>query len=415
MVYSTINKLIYGISRLPIRCYDLATEDGHRNRLDTHDVAKLLRRPYPRGSAFGLKAHVAYDLHVQGHALVIKWREGAGAPPSELWPVPWRNVELISDERGPIGYRIGVGADSYYVGPEEVIHWELPKGVSPLAPLRRTMALEDAALTWQGESLRNGVTPRGAFTTDQRLNKDSMPALRAELEKLYAGPENAGRFGVFDQGLKWEPMGQSAVDAEIINQKKLSREEVCSALDVPPPLVGILDNASLNNVAELRKALFDAIASKLVLIEETLQAQLIDDEPSWDGISVEFDTTELLRPDPETRARTFLMEQQSSSTTINERRRESGKPRIDHPMADTVFMPVNMIPVGVDMPMATDPNAGATAEQGQTSTDQMIASITQALNNIPAPVVNVSVPTDKPKSRKVERDENGNITRIVEE
>lgn len=369
MVYSTINKLIYGISRLPIRCYGLSTEDGHRERLDTHELAKLLRRPYPRGSSFNWKAHIAYDLHVQGHALVIKWREeGAGAPPTELWPVPWRNVELISDERGPIGFRIGVGAESYYVGPEEVIHWELPKGVSPLAPLRRTLALEDAATTWQGENLRNGVTPRGAFVTDQRLNKDSMPALRAELEKLYAGPENAGRFGVFDQGLKWEAMGQSAVDAELISQRKLSREEVCSALDVPPPLVGILDNASLNNVIELRKALYDAIAAKLVLIEETIQVQLIDPEPAWDGISAEFDTSELLRQDPEARARTFLMEQQSSTSSINERRKVAGQPRIDDPIADTVFMPVNMIPVGVPSPITTeDQGAGGTPEQGQTS------------------------------------------------
>jgi HK97 family phage portal protein len=369
MVYATVNKLVYGISRLPINIYEFNEAGDSRQQVKNHELARLLRRPYPRGSAFSLKAHIALSLHLHGNALVLKSRDnGPGSPPTELWPVPWKSVQVIEDERGPVGYQISIGIEQYYVGPEDVIHYELPGGISPLAPLRRTLALEDAAMTWQGESLRNGVTPRGAFVTDQRIDQNALPALRTELEKLYGGAENAGRFGIFDKGMKWEAMGHSAVDAELLGQRKLSREEVCAALDVPPPLVGILDNASLNNVIELRKALFDAIASKLVLIEEATQAQLIDGEPAWDGLYNEFDTTELVRPDPEVRARTYLMEQQSSTTTINERRMTAGYPRIDDPAADTVFAPMNMTPVG-QAPLAAAPiegNPGGTPEQGQT-------------------------------------------------
>lgn len=418
MVHAVINKLVYGISRLPIYTFLDSPETNSRERVVNHELPRLLRRPFTRGSSFDLKCHFALDLHKHGNALVLKARDnGPGSTPTELWPIPWRNVEVIEDERGPIGYQIAIGIEKYYVGPEEVIHINLPGGVSPMAPLRRTLALEDAAMTWQGESLRNGVTPRGAFVTDQKIDQASIPALRAELEKLYAGADNAGRFGIFDKGLKWEQMGHSAVDAELISQRKLSREEVCAAYDVPPPLVGILDNASLNNVIELRKALFDAIASKLVLIEEAIQSQLIDSEPAWDGLFIEFNTSELLRPDPETRARTYLMEQQSSTTTINERRQNAGYPRIDDPAADTVFVPLNMNPVGVaplaDAPIEGDP--GGTPEQGQTSTEQMINALTASISSLPAPVIHVNVPAEKPKSKSVERDANGNITRIVEE
>lgn len=417
MVHAVINKLVYGISRNPLKVYTYSPSNDSREQDHNSSLTQLLRKPFTRGSASSLKTHIALDLHKHGNALLLKSRdEGPGAPPTQLWPVPWRNVQVIADEQGPIGYNIMINAEAAFVGPEEVIHIKLPGGISPLAPLRRTLALEDAAMTWQGESFRNGVTPRGAFVTDQRLDKNALPALRAELEKLYAGAENAGRFGIFDNGFKWEAMGNSAVDAELISQRKLSREEVCAAYDVPPPLVGILDNASLNNVVELRKALYDVIVSKLIMIEEALQSQLIDSEPMWDGLFVEFDTSELVRPDAEVRARTYLMEQQSSTTTINERRMNAGYPRIDDPAADTVFMPLNMNPVGM-APLAAAPiegDPGGTPEQGQTDAAILASALVDSIKSLPAPVVNVSVPAAK-NSKKVERDANGNITRIVEE
>jgi HK97 family phage portal protein len=377
-VYAVVNKIVFGTLRLPLRVWEYGIEEGSRNQVYGHQLNRLLRTPYRGGSSSDLKAHVALSLALHGHSLLLKSRSmGPGSTPDELWRIPWRNVQVISDDQGPLGYNISIGADQHWVGPEDVIHHQLPGGVSPLAPLRRTLALEDAATTWQGESLRNGITPRGAFFTDAKLNEQSFPKLRAELEKLYAGPENGGRFGIFDSGLKWEAMGQSAVDAELLGQRRLSREEVCAALDVPPPLVGILENDKGSNTAEMRKSLHDAIASKLVIIEEGFQSQLIDVEPAWDGLFTEFDSSELTRPDAETRARTFLMEQQASTTTVDERRKVAGLPPLGKPESETVFMPLNMQAVGV-APTKTDPapegDPNGTPEQGQTDPQFLTAS-----------------------------------------
>ncbi|CAB4218472.1 COG4695 Phage-related protein [uncultured Caudovirales phage] len=377
-VYAVVNKIVFGTLRLPLRVWEYGIEDESRKKVHAHPLTRLIRNPYPGGSASDIKAHVALSLALHGHSLLLKSRnDGVGSAPDELWRIPWRNVQIISDDQGPLGYNISIGADQHWVGPEDVIHHELPGGVSPLASLRRTLALEDAAITWQGESLRNGVTPRGAFFTDAKLNEQSFPKLRAELEKLYAGPENGGRFGIFDSGLKWSAMGQSAVDAELLGQRRLSREEVCAALDVPPPLVGILENDKGSNTAEMRKSLHDAIASKLVIMEEGFQSQLVDREPSWDGLFVEFDSSELTRPDAETRARTFLMEQQASTTSVDERRAVAGLAPLGLPESQTVFMPLNMQAVGV-APTTTDPapegDPAGTPEQGQTDPQFLTSS-----------------------------------------
>jgi len=359
-VHAVVNKLVYGTARNRLTVQGL-DESGNRVRTPGTTLEALLRNPYPRGSEFDLKAHLALSSALFGHAVCLKYRPAPGAAPTELWPVPWRSVATLSDERGVALYSITVSGVTSAVGPEDVLHIALPGG-SPLDALRRTVALEDAAATWQGENLRNGVTPRGAFITESKIADQALPRLRAELEKLHSGPDNAGRIALLDSGLKWNAIGLSAADAELIAQRKFSREEICAAYDVPPPLVGIMDGAGYTNVAEYRRALYDAIAARLSLIEDTLNAQLVAPEPEWSGLSAMFDTKELLRPDPEARARMHMLTQQASTTSINERRADEGLPRIDDPLADTVFMPVNMLPVGVPMPGSS--STGGTPAQG---------------------------------------------------
>lgn len=415
MVYAAVTKKTKGIARNPLKVYQFGEDGESRQRVRSHELAQLIKKPFPRGSEFALKAHLGQSINVHGHAMLLKSRPAAGMPPTELWPVPWRNVATVEDERGIIGYTITFGSASYSVGAEDVIHVQMPGG-SPLAPLRRTLALEDAAMTWQGQSLAQGMTKRGAFVTDQRLSDASIPRLRAELEQLYAGVENAGKVALLEQGLKFQEVGVTAVDGELIAQRRLSREEVCAVYDIAPALLG-LERGTYANVVEYRKSLYDAIATDLVLIEATLQSQLIDVEPAWDGLFAEFDTGELLRPDPEARARTHMMNQQAGVSTVNERRRLENLPRIEDPIADAVFVPVNMQPVGegIEMPAPVADTEAGTPAQG--IADLVTANaLAEAFRELPAPVVNVLVPEASPRSKRVERDPvSGDITKIIEE
>lgn len=379
-VYAVVTKQVYALGRTPLKTYVMGDDDERQRAERGNPLDMLLRRPWGRGSsAWKFKVHIIWDLLIHGQALLVMGGK-AGAPPTELWPVPWRNVITIEDESGILGFKVRLPSGDYFVDPGRVVHFELPGRVSPLEPLRRTLAVEHAALTWQGENFRNGITPRGAFTTDQTLNERTLPRLRAELETLYAGPENAGRFGMFDQSLKWTQMGTSAIDAALIDQRKLNREEVCGVYDVPPTSVGILDRAIMGNVRELRKQVYvDAVGPKASLIEITINADIVWEVPAWDGYFVEFDLNTILRPDPEARARAHLMEQQASTSTINERRRRENLPAIDDPVADTVLIPVNMTPVGVESPTpAPAPGAPPAPALNDTLTAEAVRAGTAA-------------------------------------
>ena len=251
-------------------------------------------------------------------------RGGEGQPPCELWGIPWTWVQEICDGIETVGYRIiaGNGAN-YLLAPEDVVHYRLMGGRSPLEPLRRTLGIEDAAMDWQKQNLDNGPSLRGAFSTDKELRERTIPRLRAELEELYGGPGGKA-LGLFDQGLSFKSISQSVVDAGIIDTRKLSREESAAAFGIPAPMIGILDHATYSNITELRRSFYvDTVAPYLTLIEETEEAQLIVPEPSWaaDGVFTEFDMGEILKPDPLAEAQSLMLLTSCGTNATNDNRK----------------------------------------------------------------------------------------------
>jgi HK97 family phage portal protein len=357
-VFATINKLAYSAARNPLWFYLEDPDSETLERVRHHDAVRLMRKPAPRMSQFRWLGELFRSMYVHGHHLVWKDRvSGPGSSVQRLWPIPWTHVRVTQDDLGPVVYDITINGTTYQLLPQEVLHFQLLGGRSPLEVLRASIAMEDAAQVYQSYSLRNGVSPRAVFSASG-MNPRAVDMLRAELRKLYAGPENAGNFVVANSDLNVKAIGTTPADLGLLPMREFSRQEVLSALDVPPPLVGLMENATLANVLEYRKAMHDAVKGKLIMVEQDIQVQLIDDEPAWDGLIAEINTDSWLLPDPETRAKMHMLNQQSSVNTINERRRAEKLPPIADPIADTVFIPQNMAPVGV----AGESTAGTPAQ-----------------------------------------------------
>jgi HK97 family phage portal protein len=361
-VFSAVTKLTYWSARIPFKVYDGDLSD-ERERVYEGDLARLMKIPHKRARWVSYAQELWWDYFTHGNALEVKYRTSAGAPPSERWVVPWKYVSVMLDDSDRVtGYKVQLGGRNYALTPSDVIHYHWPRGIAPLQALARTIQVEDAALSYQAASLEQGITPRAAFTTEGEPTESDLQRLREELGKLYAGPEAGAKFALLHSGLKYDkPIGVSAVDLALVDQRKLSREEVASAFDISPPFLGILERATFNNVEELRESMYvDSLGPKLDDVQATMQAQLVDDEPVWDGYYVEYDMGAILKPNPEGQARQALMEQQASTTTIDERRRMRNlKPLNVSGVTDTVLVPLNMAPAGAEPPPASEPGAAA--------------------------------------------------------
>jgi len=351
-VFSAVTKLTYWSARIPFKVYDGELSDD-RQRVYVGGLAALMKIPHKRARWVSYAQDLYWDYFTHGHALEVKYRPSAGAPPEERWVIPWKYVQLVLDDADRItGYKVQLGGKTWALTPSDVVHYHWPRGIAPLEALRRTIQVEDAALTYQAASLEQGITPRAAFVTDaDNVSDADLATMREELTKLYAGPDAGARFALLHSGIKYDkPIGVSAVDLALVDQRKLSREEVASAFDISPPFLGILERATFNNVEELRESMYvDSLGPKLDDVQATMQAQLVDDEPVWSslGYYVEYDMAAILKPNPEGQARQALMEQQASTTTIDERRRLRNLKPLGIPgVTDTVLVPVNMVPAG---------------------------------------------------------------------
>jgi phage portal protein BeeE len=104
---------------------------------------------------------------------------------------------------------------------------------------------------------------------------------------------------VIPPGAKWESFAYSAHDAELIAQRKLNREETAAGYDIPPPVVGLLENATLANVLELFKALYQTtLPPRLTVIEARSAPRSSRPSPRSRASGSSSTSSDVLRGDP---------------------------------------------------------------------------------------------------------------------
>jgi HK97 family phage portal protein len=382
-VYVAVNKIARGLARLPLTAYG---PDGKELPPDS-ELQTLLDRPFPRGSGFNLREATTGSLAIYGNSLTVKDRgDTPFGPVKALWSVPWRFVTPIMGENEPIAaYLVLVAGVRRIFFPDDVIHhqWWSPDGllgVSPLEPLRVTLALEDAAQRYAVSSFANGGRPSGAVSTEKPMNKPDRDALRAELESTYAGVDNAFRIALLTHGLQWQAMSHSAVESDLINQREFTRDEVFAVYDINPVNIGISGKGGGSraaNVEEIHTMLYqDTFGPWATMEEQTWNIQLCGNERAFRGMTVKHDMGEFLRGNTDKRSSAAQRWFQSATKTPNELREDedlppvpgsmlaSGEPDPDH-YANNVYVPVNMIAgkdieEGIDLQQQPSPDAGGT-------------------------------------------------------
>ena len=358
-IATAIGVLVRQISCLPLKVYQRNSQ-GDRERVSDHRLVDLIEKPAPGCSGTQLKQWMALPLLLHGNAAIAKVRSEKFGPPDRLWPLDWRFMQAFQADGIPSRpvqfWRYDELQDPLFLDPADVIHlkWEPPEGqigVSPLEQLGTTIRIEQSAQDYQESYLREGIRPPSGieFPPGAILDAETRSEMRDDLQKAYGGAKNAGHPMLIPGGAKWVSLGHTAHEAELINQRKLTREEVASVYSVPQPLMGILENATLANVEALHKMFYTTVLGPwLSLFEESFQAQIIDPEPAFDGMFVEFELAEVLRGDKIKETTALKMAVQSGLMTLNEARAVLNLPRFDKDWCDEPLVPTNNL--------GTDPN-----------------------------------------------------------
>lgn len=369
-VYITVNFLTRQISRLPLKAYERDSQNVKRP-LKAGELVDALHKPARRRGPIHLKQWMAFPTLLHGNGTVLKIRERPGAPATRFAPLDWRFMDPQRDRSDVITHWIYRGyRDPMVVQPEDLLHtaWMGPDGegdlgISALQAVGVTTQLERSTQQWMQGLLRNSARPSGGVTMPEAAigDKELRAELRDDLNRLHVGGVNAGRPILLPPGAEWQTFAQNAKEVELIEQRKLHREEIAAAYNAPQPMIGILDHATYSNVAELHKIVYGPVLGPwLVLLEETFKAHVIDDEPAYEGQWVEFDLAEVLRGDVLKEAMALKTQLQTGLLTINEARQIRNLPPIDHPDCNRPMIPTNnMTFVGGEPDPGDDGASGA--------------------------------------------------------
>lgn len=360
-----VNKLTRQISRLPLKTYTKGPKG--RTRVTDGPLPDLLNKPWNRGGPVDLKQAMTLPVLVHGNGGLRKVRRTGRGPKTPIGfdPLVWRLMRVEYQDGGPIlaWGTIQPGQPETIV-PDDMFHiaWrglDGPLGISPLQQLGTTIAIEDAAQRYQKSMMRNNARPPSALQVDKDFigmePKDRqvlMENLRTDAMTIYSGPERGGMPAVLPPGVTWAMVGHNAQEAELIQQRKLTREEAAACYDVPPPLIGLLEKATFNNISELHRMLYITVLGPwLTLIEESFKAQVIDDEPEFEGMWVEFDLAEVLKGDLLTRSQALALQISHGILTIDEARDIENRPRFGTEITSGPLYPSNNLTPATTAPV----------------------------------------------------------------
>lgn len=356
-VYVVVSKLAKATARLPLPVYERA-EKG-RERLDNHPMAALLRNPNPGMTGFDLWKWTSSTYDIFGDTFWFKQRVGGRV--TGLYPLHPASMNL---EDGKWNFDNGTMRMSD-IDESDLVRFcdfdpnSLTRGLSALEPLRATLENEWSARTATSSFWQRGARPGTYLNHPGTLTQGAQERLKAQFDSIAAGSVNTGTTIVLEEGMTPKPMMLTAEEAQYIETRKLNREEVCAAYDVPPPVVHILDRATFSNITEQMRSMYrDTMGGRLPGFEAAIDLNLRRAEWPNDDIYAEFLMDEVLRGDFETRQDALVKAQHM---TIAEKRKIENLPFIEG--TDRIFL--NMAEQPMSMPQSGDaPSAPPFAQVG---------------------------------------------------
>ncbi len=360
-VRTVVDFLARNIAQLRLQLFE-RTSDTDRQRLTDHPVASLFRKPMPGVTQYRLWDDLIHDIAIYD---VACWAKVDGERPS-LLRLPPAMIEPVGKSMlGPQGIRLRGNRGKREFSMDEVVLFrgyspEGSWGVSPMETLRQILAEEWEANVYRGNLWRNGARFPGYIKRPKEAGEWSSTArarFRNDWNGLYTGRgSGAGGTPILEDGMEFVGGGVTPADAQYLETRKLTREEVAAAFHVPPPMVGILDHATFSNVQEQHKQLYsDTLGPWLTMIQDEIVLQVLGDFDAGGKLYVEFNMAEKLKGTPEEQASVLQTMVGRPIMTANEGRSRINMPRIDG--GDELVTPLNVLIGGMASPTDSAPKS----------------------------------------------------------
>jgi len=303
-VYACVSLIAGDIAKL---CLDLVQQDADGIWTETESPAfsPVLRKPNRYQTIVKFIEQWIVSKLTRGNTYVLKQRDQRGVVTALYVLDTSRVIPLVTPD-GAVYYEITrddlaeVRQERLIVPASEIIHDIMCALYHPLIGVTPIYACGTAAL--QGLAIQNnshkffssGSNPSGILTAPGAISDETATRLATYFNTNFSG-DGVGKVAVAGDGLKYEQLTMTAVDAQLIDQLKWTAETVCSCFHVPAYMVGVGPPPPYANVGPLIQQYYSqCLQSLLASLEKCLDEGLGLGKTFGNAYGTAFDTDDLI-------------------------------------------------------------------------------------------------------------------------
>lgn len=341
------------VASLPFLTYRLGAgpNDYTLDRENEYDaVARMSPNEYQTAVEFweGMVASQVIFGDGLARKLMVGGRLVALEPLDSCRSAPFRNSQ------GALRYRGYDWQGNFYkdLAPEEVFHLKGFSlggdcGMSAIQYGAGTLGLAMAANQVASDAFATGLTSSGFLETGQVLNEEDRERLEGVMAK-YQANTNPGKMMILEGGFKFNKLGMTAADAQLLMTMGWGVEEIARLLDMPPILLGhssdgqTMFGTGVEAVTQMWYTL--GLRADLTRIESAWLKRVI--APKDQGrYALKVDVDDLLRGDSQSRALVAATLAQNGLENRDELRARNGKGAIPGGGGKLFTAQVNLSPL----------------------------------------------------------------------
>lgn len=363
-VYACVELLSQTISTLPLHVY--RTDKKGVRTMDRDSRLWLLLHDKPNAwmtPAEFLSAMVANRM-LRGNAYAKVVRDTTGEPVA-LVPLSADQMEVLVNDSGTT-YRYYQDGKQQILSGRDVVHWKgLGNGFMGLSKLEYMRASANEAVNAQDNATKlygKNSKPSGILQTESVLDDKQIQTVRTRFNGMASGTTNG--LYIVDRGLKYTQLSLSPADAQLLETRKFTVEEICRWFGVPGVLVNTSGQTTWGSGIEQIVEGFHkfTVAPLCKQLEQALSRCLVPDGAT--DTTIEFRYEGFLRTTPQARADYYSKMVQNGAMTRNEVRRLENLPPMeggDELTAQSNLVPLNKL--GEQQRSGSSPKDGSPVRQ----------------------------------------------------
>ena len=251
--YAAVQAISEAIATLPLHLYK---EDGDsRVKAKSHPLYKVLHsEANPEQSALTFREVMTAAVLLRGNAFA-RLVFGSDGQVREMWPLNPDSVRVIRLKSGALAYEATIegGTVARYLD-GEILHLRHrlgPDGVMGQGPLQLARGVFELAvneLDHGRETFENGAKLLGTLEVPGKLD----PKQKADIAASW-NAQRSGKTPVLESGTTFKPLSMTLADAEWIESRRFTVEEVARLFRCPAPILGHLQDSNYSNSSEMAR------------------------------------------------------------------------------------------------------------------------------------------------------------------